>query len=51
VIEEIRDFLEWGGGTLGGDHQIRCYGFGGRSFNTRSYFLLGLHSSRLRGLR
>ena len=22
VIEEIRDFLDWGGGILGGDHQI-----------------------------
>jgi hypothetical protein len=26
VIEEIRDFLEWGGGNLGGDHQFGVVG-------------------------
>ena len=25
VIEEIRDFLEWRGGSLGGDHQFGCW--------------------------
>jgi len=30
AIEEIRDFLEWGGGNLGWDHQVRGCGFGGR---------------------
>jgi hypothetical protein len=27
---EIRDVLEWGGGRLGVDHQVRGCGFGGR---------------------
>jgi hypothetical protein len=49
VIEEIRDFLEWGGGSLGGDHQVGCCEFGGRRFDTHGCFLLGLPSSRLRG--
>jgi hypothetical protein len=48
VIEEIRDFLEWGGGTLGGDHQVGCCGFGGRGLDTRGCFLFGLTSSPLR---
>jgi hypothetical protein len=49
VIEEIRDFLEWGGGTLVGYHQVWCCGFGGRGFDTRGCFLFGLTSSPLRG--
>jgi hypothetical protein len=49
MILEMRDFLEWGGERLGGDHQVRGYGFGGRGFDTRVCFLLclpiGRHSS------
>ena len=37
--EGDRDFLEWGGGTLGGDHQD-CCGCGGRGFRTRGCFFL-----------
>lgn len=51
MIEEIRNFLEWGGGTLGWDHQVGCRGFSGRSFDTCGCFLLGLSSSRFRGCR
>jgi hypothetical protein len=47
-IEEIRNFLERGGGTLGGDHHVGC-GLGGRGFDTRGCFLLELSSSRLSG--
>jgi hypothetical protein len=25
VVEEIRDFLEWGDGRLSGDHQFSCF--------------------------
>jgi hypothetical protein len=49
VIEEIRNFLEWGGGNLGGDHLFGCCVFGGRNIHTRACFLIGLHSIRLRG--
>jgi hypothetical protein len=35
AIEEIRNFLEWGGGSLGGDHQVGGGGFGSRGFDTR----------------
>jgi len=38
VIEEIRDFLEWGGGTLGGYHRVGCCGFCGRGFDTCGCF-------------
>ena len=38
--KEIRDFLEWGGGTLGGDHQAGCCGCGGHGFDTHSCFSL-----------
>jgi Fe-S oxidoreductase len=34
VVEEIRDFLQWGSGTLGGDHKVGCCGFGGHSFDS-----------------
>jgi hypothetical protein len=34
---------------LGGDLQVGCCGSGGRGFDTRGCFLLGLPSSRLRG--
>jgi hypothetical protein len=40
VIEEIRNFLEWRGGRLGGDHQVGCCGFGGRGFDTRAALFL-----------
>jgi hypothetical protein len=48
VIEEIRNFLQWGGGTLVRDHQIGGCGFSGRGFDTRGCFLR-LPSSRLGG--
>ena len=35
VIEKIRDFVEWGGGRLCGDHQFRGCGFSGHGFHTR----------------
>ena len=47
MTEEIRDFLEWGGGRLGGDHQFRGCSFGDRGFDTRGYFLLFLPSAGL----
>ena len=49
MIEEIRDFLEWVDGSLGGDHQVGCCEFGGRHFDTRGCFLLGLPICQLRG--
>ena len=49
VIEEIRDFLEWGCGRLSGYHQVGCCGFGSRGFEPRDFFLLELRSSRLWG--
>jgi hypothetical protein len=45
VIEEIRDFLEWGCGIFGGDHQVLRCGYGGRGFGTRCSLLLRLPSS------
>jgi hypothetical protein len=41
--------MEWEGGKLCRDHQVGCCVFGGRGFDTHSYFLLGLPVSRLRG--
>ena len=49
AIEEIRNFLAWVGGNLCGDHQVGCYGFGSRDYDTHSCFLHGLPSSRLSG--
>jgi len=49
AIEEIRNILEWGGGSLGGDHQVGCCGFSGRGFDTCGCFLLGFPSNRLSG--
>jgi hypothetical protein len=49
AIEEIRNFLECGGGNLSGDYQVGCSGFGGRGFDTSSYLLLWLPSSQLSG--
>ena len=40
VKEEIRDILEWGGGSLGGVHQFRLCGFSSRGFHTRGCFLI-----------
>jgi hypothetical protein len=40
MVEKIRDFLEWGGGRLGGDHHFRGWGFGGRGFDNRGCFFL-----------
>jgi hypothetical protein len=45
--EEIRDFLDCGSGSLGRDRQVSCYAFGVRDFDTRSYLLRWLPSSRL----
>ena len=46
VIEEIRDILEWGSGSLRGDHQFKGCGFSGSGFHTRGYFLICLPSRR-----
>ena len=35
---EIRNFLEWGGGRLVGDHLFRGCAFGGRGLDTRGCF-------------
>jgi len=40
-----RDFVEWGGGTLSGDHKFGCSEFCGSGFDTRGCFLLGLPSN------
>jgi hypothetical protein len=47
VIEKIRNFIEWGGGSLGGHNQVGCCGFGSCGFDTRGCFLLWLPSSLL----
>jgi hypothetical protein len=39
VVEEIRDFLEWGGGRMGGDHQFMGCGFRSHGFDTRGFLL------------
>ena len=49
MFEEIRDFLEWGGGILCGDHQVWGCGFGCGGFDTRGSLLLRLPSSPFRG--
>ena len=49
VIEEIRDILEWGGGSVCEDHQFSGCGFSGRGFHTRACFLICLHSCRPSG--
>ena len=49
MIDEISEFLEWGGGSLGGDHQAGFCGCGGRGFDTRGCFLLRLPRSPFRG--
>jgi len=46
-IEEIRNFLEWGGGTLVWDHQVGVVGLA-TGVDTRGCFLR-LPSIRLRG--
>ena len=38
AIEEIRNLLEWEGGSLGGDHQFGCCGFRGSGFDTPVFF-------------
>ena len=48
-VIEIRNFLEWGDGTLVCEHQVRGSGFRGRGFDTRGCFLVRLPSSQLRG--
>ena len=49
VMEEIRNFLEWEGGTLVWDHQVGGSGYSGHGFDTRGCFLLRLPSSQLTG--
>ena len=44
--EAIRNILEWGGGALGGDHQVGGCGLSGCSFYTCGCFLFRLPSSR-----
>jgi hypothetical protein len=46
VVEEIRDFLEWGCGRLGADQQFRVWEFGGRGIDTRGSFIFCLPSGR-----
>jgi len=46
-VDEISDFLVWGGGILVLERQVGCCGFGGRVFDTRG-FLIVLPSSFLR---
>ena len=48
-IGEIWDFLEWVGGTLGGDHHIGCFGCEVRGLDTRVCFLVRRPSSPFRG--
>ena len=45
----MRYYLEWGGGRLGGDHQVWEYGFGCGGFDTRGSLFLRLPSSPFRG--
>jgi hypothetical protein len=47
AIEEIRNFLEGGGGILGGDHQVGGCGFGSCGFDTRGCFLMGFPAAGL----
>jgi hypothetical protein len=47
VIEEMRDFLKEGVGTLCGDHEFGLSGFIGRRLDTRGCYLIGLYNSRL----
>ena len=42
AIEEIRNILEWGGGALGGDHQVGGCGLSGRGFYNCGCFLFRL---------
>jgi hypothetical protein len=49
MVEEIRDFLEYGGGTLGGSHQFGCCGLASCGFDTRCCFIFRLRSERLMG--
>jgi len=46
AIKEIRNVLQWGGGALGGDHQVGSCGFSGRGFDTCGCFLFRPPSSR-----
>ena len=48
-VIEIRNFLEWEGGTLVLDHQVGGNGFRGRGFYTHGCFLPRLPSSQLSG--
>jgi len=45
AIEEIRDFLKWGGGNLCWEHQVGGCGFDSRRFDARGCFLFRLLSS------
>jgi len=48
VIEEIRDCMECGDGTLGRDHQVGFCGCSDGGFDTHGVFLLGLLNSLLK---
>jgi hypothetical protein len=49
VVEEIRNLLEYGGGTVGWSHLLWGSGFGSCGFDTRTCFLFRLPSGRLMG--
>jgi hypothetical protein len=49
AIEEITNFLEWGGVILGGNHQVgRCW-FSDRGFDTRGCFFFSFPAAVLVG--
>jgi hypothetical protein len=47
VVEDFRNLLEYGGGTVGWSHQFWGSGFGSCGFDTRGCFLFRLPSGRL----
>ena len=46
MVEEIRDILEWGGGRLGGDHQVCCVVLAAAGLDLAADFL-GFPAARL----
>ena len=47
MVEEIRDFLEWGGGILGGDHQVWGVGLAAAVFTLAVAFFFDFPAARL----
>lgn len=47
MIEEIRIFLECGGGSMGGNHLFVCFQFGGRVFDIATAFFLSFIATGL----